>query len=351
MKFNYTAQATKYSIQLFTIIAFLLIASSNGFSQTTSTTVAKKGEGIYTLLKRNGLSPSKYMNAFIDLNKTRLGKNNGLIVGRKYTLPKSTGSSNTTTTSTASKGTSIGSFPIFGPKHANIKRIDKKLSGAVYYLVSGHGGPDPGAVSKHGKYQLAEDEYAYDVMLRLAKSLMEHGATVYMITRDNNDGIRDNSFLKLDKDERCYPNLRIPYNQLSRLRQRTNAVNNLYLKNKGKKYQRVIITHVDSRTKRKNIDVFFYYDKRSKTGKKLASNLLNTFNRKYREHQPGRGYEGYISSRNLYVLKHTYPPATYIELGNINHSRDLQRIIKADNRQALAKWLAEGLMLDFQNNK
>ena len=89
--------------------------------------------------------------------------------------------------------------------------------------------------------------------------LIEKGAEVYMITIDNNDGIRDESFLKPDKDEVCYPNLSIPLNQIRRLRQRTNAINKLYMKNRNA-FQRVIIIHVDSRSKSENIDVFFYLD-------------------------------------------------------------------------------------------
>ena len=51
------------------------------------------------------------------------------------------------------------------------------------------------------------------------------------------------------------------------------------------------------------------------------------------------------------MLKYSWPVATFIELGNINHQRDLKRFIIDDNRQALANWLAEGIKLDFSNNK
>jgi len=171
-----------------------------------------------------------------------------------------------------------------------------------------------------------------------------------MITRDPDDGIRDESYLKPDKDERCYYDQRIPLNQLRRLRQRTNAVNNLYKKNKGK-FQRMVVIHVDSRSRSENIDVFFYHDKRSKTGLQAAKILQKTFQDKYREYQPGRGYNGSVSTRNLYVIKNTYPVAVYIEMGNINHLRDQQRFIITNNRQAVANWLTEGLVVDYKSNK
>ena len=312
----------------------------------TKEVVAQKGDGIYRLLTRNGLSVSDYMTSFIELNKTDLGENNTLIAGKKYKLPDG---ENITESPSSAGGTFI-THSIFGKDYENVEILDNNLKGAVYYLVSGHGGPDPGAIGKYGNNSLCEDEYAYDVTLRLARSLIQHGATVYMITRDPNDGIRNESYLKADKDEICYPNQTIPLNQLKRLRQRTDAVNNLYLKNKTA-FQRMVAIHVDSRSHGENIDVFFYHDKRSNTGNNAANILLKTFQDKYNQHQPGRGYKGSVSSRNLYVVKNTYPVAVYIELGNINHTRDQQRFIRVDNRQAVANWLAEGLITDFKTNK
>ncbi len=311
--------------------------------------VAKKGDGIYRLLTRNGYSYSENLEPFIALNKENIGKNNALIVGRKYKLP-STEENIEGSAPTKGSGKTV-KYKIFGKKYEDVEIHSDDLKGAIYYLMSGHGGPDPGAVGKYNGVQVSEDEYAYDITIRLARNLIQEGATVYMITRDKNDGIRDESILKLDKDEVCYPNLRIPLNQTKRLRQRTDAVNKLYAQHGKNKFQRMIAVHVDSRSRGENIDVFFYHDKRSKTGKKAATTLQKTFQQKYNEHQPGRGYGGTVSDRGLYVVKGTYPPAVYIELGNINHTRDIKRLVVRDNRQAVANWLTDGLKKDFQTNK
>lgn len=308
--------------------------------------IAQKGEGIYRILTRNGLPFSKYMDAFIELNKDRLGEGNSLFEGVKYILPEL----HTEGSATIKRATKTVRFDIFGKDHAEIEIKNENLEGAVYYLMAGHGGPDPGAVGMYNNHMLCEDEYAYDVTLRLGKKLIENGATVYMIIRDPDDGIRNESFLKPDKDERCYPNQRIPINQLRRLRQRTDAVNQLYKKNRGK-FQRMIAIHVDARSRGENIDVFFYHDKRSTSGEKACRILQEKFRKKYAQHQPGRGYHGTVSSRNLYVVRNTYPVAVYIELGNINHHRDQKRFIQANNREALANWLTEGLITDFNTNK
>jgi N-acetylmuramoyl-L-alanine amidase len=238
-------------------------------------------------------------------------------------------------------------YKIFGPEYQNVKIISSSLKGAVYFLKSGHGGPDPGAMGKYQHHSLCEDEYAYDVILRLGRKLIENGATVYFIIKDPDDGIRDREFLTPDKDELCYPDQTIPLNQVERLKQRVRAINALSEQNRGK-FQRMISIHVDSRSRGENIDVFFYHDRESRKGEKTARILKNTFEEKYRRHQPDRGYNGTVSTRDLYVLTHSKPVSVFIELGNIHHSLDQKRIIDPDNRQALANWLAEGLIKDYK---
>ncbi|HPR31800.1 MAG TPA: N-acetylmuramoyl-L-alanine amidase [Prolixibacteraceae bacterium] len=353
-------QGMKKHARLFFNRAFLIVTAAvffgvgSAYAQTNYTTVtAEKGDGIYSLLRKNKI-PLHYVDEFVRLNKDVLPASRELKAGQTYKLPLS--SEKTPAPVEASpqveqkNAESSVKYPIFGNEFGNVPIESNELSEAVYYLVSGHGGPDPGAIARYNGKTLCEDEYAYDITLRLARNLIMKGATVYMIIRDENDGIRNGWYLEPDKDEKCYPNLTIPINQNKRLIQRKDAVNLLYKKNKGK-YQRLLIIHVDSRSKGEKIDVFFYHDSRSEGGKKLCQNLLGTFDEKYNKHQPGRGYHGSVSSRNLLVLKYSWPIASFIELGNINHERDLKRFIVEDNRQALANWLTEGLQKDFRNNK
>lgn len=334
-----------------TFSAILLILCIRLSAQEYPVIKAKNGDGIYSVLKQNGYTPSEYLNQFIELNKSKLGKNNALIVGRNYRLPLK----NEQTPEVKNTAANIEKIPekkvfeIFGNKYKEITQKSNELKGGVFYLMSGHGGPDPGAIGVLNGHILCEDEYAYDVTLRLARNLIERGATVYMIIRDPNDGIRDDQFLTPDHDEVCFPDNTIPLSQLARLRQSTKAVNDLYAMNKGK-FQRLVVIHVDSRNTKQNIDVFFYHDKGSNSGKRLANTLKQTFGLKYAMHQPTRGYGGSVSERNLYVIKNSYPPSVFIELANINHTRDQQRIIIPDNRQAVSNWLIDGLIEDFKKS-
>jgi N-acetylmuramoyl-L-alanine amidase len=237
------------------------------------------------------------------------------------------------------------SYSIFGKKYAKTPILDSKLKGHVYYIVSGHGGPDPGAMTKKDGVWISEDEYAYDVSLRLARNLISHSAKVYMVTRDENDGIRDQELLPMDKDETVWGGKAMPLNQKARLKQRTDAINSLYAVNKSKGYttQRTIVTHVDSRYESKKVDIFFYHNANSSEGKKLAHHMYKTIKDEYNEHQNGRGYSGEVGSRGLWMLNHTITPTVFIELGNIANDFDQKRLLIANNRQAIANWLAQGV--------
>lgn len=237
-------------------------------------------------------------------------------------------------------------YEIFGDKYKNIHITSNKLKGRVYYLVAGHGGPDPGAVGDCEGYKICEDEYAYDVVLRLGRKLIVEGATVYIITRDKNDGIRDVGILKCDIDEVTYPNLKMPINQVKRLNQRVGSINKLYLKHKkaGVTYQRMVVVHVDSRGSNSRVDMFFYHYNKSKSGKKVAKSMYQTVKSKYDLYQKGRGYRGTVKARNLHMLREALPTGVYIELGNIQNPKDQKRFTIVANREAMAKWFAESLM-------
>ncbi len=315
------------------ISCFIIITIQAQETKPTKSSTPKKGEGLYAFLLRNHLDPKEHKQSFLELNKSLIGENNELLLGVEYKLPETEIYLNE---------------PLFGKERERFILESDDLKGAVFHLVSGHGGPDPGALGNYGEKTLAEDEYAYDITLRLAKKLTENGAKVNMIIRDDNDGIRDDSYLEMDKDETCLGKT-IPLEQNDRLKQRTRAVNSLYIKNKPS-FQRCVIIHVDSRSKSKEIDVFFYHAPKSKSGEKAANSILSVFDSKYNQHQPSRGYSGIVEKRNLYLLRKTYPTAVFVELGNIRNFRDQQRFIIENNRQALANWMYEGLLSDFKSN-
>lgn len=343
--------------------------------------IPKKGEGISTFLERNHRSGQKYYQNFVKLNKAKLGPKVVLKHGMSYLLPPlggaakgsaavDGGKSSKADHSTADKKTkqeakeveeaqesvakgrraSKSSIhePLFGKALADVKVTSNRLANACFYIVSGHGGPDPGAIGKVGNVELHEDEYAYDIALRLARNLMQEGAEVHLIIQDAKDGIRDDRYLSNSKRETCMGSP-IPLNQVQRLQQRCDKINALYRKDRQRyQYCRAIFIHVDSRSKSAQTDVFFYHSERKADSKRLAHTMKDTFESKYGKHQPNRGFSGTVSGRNLYVLRHTTPTSVFVELGNIQNAFDQRRFIMSSNRQALAKWLSEGFLKDYR---
>lgn len=307
----------------------------------------KNGEGVTLFLQRFNRNTSACRKEFIRLNKSRLGKNNSLKMGVKYTLPPLP--EKTKKTSEEASARRKNYEPLFGKKLAQYPVNSSELKGACFYLVSGHGGPDPGAIGRVGKVQLHEDEYAYDITLRLARNLLMRGAKVHIIIQDAKDGIRDDRYLAHSKRETCMGSP-IPFNQVRRLEQRCSKINKLFRKDK-EIYKRAIFIHVDSRSKSHQTDVFFYYKDKNSESKHLAKTMKSTFHHKYKKHQPGRGFTGTVDKRGLYVLKNTTPASVFVELGNIQNTFDQQRLVLNNNRQALANWLCEGFVTDYNRYK
>jgi N-acetylmuramoyl-L-alanine amidase len=311
--------------------AITLLATATPMVAQTVTPTA--GEGIWSVLRRSGIPPTPESVAeFKALNAHALNGGTTLHAGRTYRLPDSG---------------DVLTEPLFGPSHERVDRVSNVLEDHVYYLVSGHGGPDPGAIGRYNGTRVYEDEIAYDTMLRTARELMRHGATVEIIIQDPDDGIRDVEVLPGDSDERHADGTLIPANPVKKLRQRTELINTLARKHaRTAKVQRVLSLHVDA-TGLKNepqIDVHFVHA--TPAGYQVGRTLSNTIKANYDQHQPGRGYRQRIERRNLYILQNTIPPAVLVELGNIRHRGDQYRLMKPANRQALAEWLTQGILAD-----
>jgi N-acetylmuramoyl-L-alanine amidase len=339
----------------------------------------RQGEGIHAFLRRHNRNSSQYYQEFVKLNKDKLGKKNALLSGIFYVLPpiaEDSKKSNVRSVqgtpdeldtldanvpklskeadiiepqSIKNKKSKTGHQPLFGPEYANYTVLDDELEGACFFLSSGHGGPDCGAIAKVDGQELHEDEYAYDITLRLARNLLQHGATVYIIIQDAKDGIRDGRYLNNSRKETCMGQT-IPLNQNARLQQRANKINSLSHKVK-EKYQRAVFIHLDSRSKKKQLDVFFYYQDNRKKSLRLAETMRQTFENQYAKKQPGRGFSGTVSTRNLAVMRNAEPVSIFMELANMQNPFDQRRYILDNNRQALANWMTLGFIQDYQNSK
>mgnify|MGYP007116401732 CR=1 FL=1 len=76
--------SVKHSIRIFFFIIALVYTGSLTAQEKA---YPKNGEGITLFLKRFNRTGGTYQKEFIELNKGKLGKNNSLRMGVKYTLP------------------------------------------------------------------------------------------------------------------------------------------------------------------------------------------------------------------------------------------------------------------------
>lgn len=313
------------------------------FAQEKAT--PRNGEGVMSFLNRWGYT-IKDIPEFEQLNKGKFGKDKSLLLGVTYRLPKKKDWK--ATTEQYKKIGTICTQPLLGKQYEKYTIKSTVLEGACFFLSSGHGGPDCGAITTIDGRELHEDEYAYDVMLRLTRCLLEYGATVHVIIQDRQDGIRDESYLNNNQGETCMGEV-IPLKQTPRLKQRSDKINTLSKASKAS-YQRALFIHLDSQGQKKQLDVYFYHQ-HGKASTQLANHLRTAIRTQYKEHQPARGFSGTVSYRNLYVLEHTVPVAVLAELANMQNVFDRSRYLDADNRQALANWLLLGLVNDYQDAK
>ena len=139
-------------------------------------------------------------------------------------------------------------------------------------------------------------------------------------------------------------NERMPLDQKKRLQDRAEAINGLYKRHRKQgvsdSNQKLIIIHIDSRSKKEQTDVFFYFKPGSNAGERLANKCRNLFEAKYSK---TREYDGSSTARDLFMLRETRPVSVYVEMGNIQNPNDQQRFVYEANRQIMANWLYEGI--------
>lgn len=303
-----------------------------------------EGDGVLSFLRRWNRVDTTYVREFIHLNAERLNTQGGLELGTVYLIPPLHPGD---VYPPAEVTYQPAERAIFGEKHQDFNTVSDHLKEACFYVISGHGGPDPGAITRVNGRELHEDEYNYDFSLRLARNLMMHGATVYVVIQDEWDGIRDERFLNNSDLERCLGDP-IPKSQIDRLKQRVDKVNELYERDKERfNYIRAIEIHIDSRNPREQIDLFFYYADNPQS--RLTSyTLRNEILKQYQKHQPNRGFIGNVSHRDLYILRHLEPAAIMVEIGNFQNLLDRERILNPNNRQAIANWMSNAFVEDYK---
>ena len=140
-----------------------------GQESTYYNVVAEQGDGIFSLLRKQGLDPAKYYGEFLELNSDKITEGTALKLGEAYRVPYADDSLKKT--GVLVEPVKDSEAPIFDKELAQMSLKSDKLKDAVYYLI---------AENSSG----TENGFVNDVAQRIAGELMLNGAHVYVMGDD-----------------------------------------------------------------------------------------------------------------------------------------------------------------------
>lgn len=310
---------------LWILFPLLLIGQTSGY-----VVVAEKGDGIFSILRKQGLNPAKYYADFVELNKDNLRNGSELHLGRAYIIPSVSDSYKNTAIQVQAENDIEES--IFEAELASISPKSTKLKNAVIYLISGNN-----LLGKSSKVDMLSQE----ITLNLAQELMVHGAQVYLIKSNVKskaliieDAYRDNVSEGAMAD-------------LSQMQEYVEIINKKYLKHQGK-YQRLLITRVNNNITEEHCKVSVYHHNSSENGRRIASNIQHVFNENSIESKPFKEYtEIFTDKNNLYLAKNVLPAITLIQIGNDKKPTIEDIILVNSNQEIFSSLITNGVLNDY----
>ncbi len=309
-----------YKLNLMKFIPSLLFwvcACSFLFAQDTpNVVIAEQGDGIFSLLRKQGLDPVKHYEEFIKLNGEKIKDGSFLQIGVAYQIPKATDSFKKTGVQIL--GENGTEKPIFDKELAGMSLKSEKLKDAVYYLIV-----------ENDAHQ--DNGFVMETVQNLASELMVHGAKVYIMGNDNPE-IEEEGGAEMA--------------QTQRLDKFIDAINKRYLQNSGK-YQRVLMIRANTVTGTGNMNVAVYHYNKSEEGQRLAENIQNVFKKNSVSNPQDNNNMIFKDKNSLYLAKNTLPAVSLLTLENESSKSTEEKFSVRPNKKQLANLLTSGIMNDF----
>ncbi len=314
-----------------TFLSLFLVFSLVRLSGQQIVVTAQNGDGIFSILRKQGLDPVKYYADFVKLNQKNLKNGSELYLGREYIIPEAPDSFKKMAVQLEAPSDSENA--IFDEKAlARVSPKSDHLKNAVIYLLPGEGSSLPSLEIKALKKQIFQ---------RLASQLMVHGARVYLIENDTTLTIEETESTK------AKPELERPIGNQKQLQHYVDAINQRYLKNHGK-YQRVLVINFkESLTNNKYFKVSIFHHINSIEGEHFAKSLQDIFNQSSSTKRQSEFTEVFKNQRNLFLAKNLLPPITMIDIIDSKSPGYHKRTSVATAKRELPELITSGVLKDY----
>ena len=295
------------------LITLAIISCQGAISQEAlKTVVAQNGDGIFSILRNEGIEIAKYYEAFLELNQDKLMNGSDLVVGETYRIPNAPDSfKNRGLIINVSDG---GERPIFERELASLKLKDSSLANTVYYLME----------HTSGNKKVISNNVDNGIIVSMARKLLQSGARVYLL----------DSSLKDSLDLIDYVGI----------------VNKKYLRHNGD-YQRFVVIDNGGITSNTRTDIAVYHYAESRESKRFADNMLRVFSKNTVKREALNDYSKMFTDfEDIAFAKNSLPPITFIVMGSISVSDD--KTLKVNgNKNNIANLITNGILSDYSNTE
>ncbi len=291
-------------------MAYTLVAQSDYYLVK-----AEPGDGIYSILRKQGLDPVAHYEKFVNLNIANIKDGSRLHVGREYKIPNVLDSFKKT--GVVVKLESEGETPIFDEELGQMSLKSRTLKDAVYYLIV--------------ESASMKNNFITDITKNLAASLMVHGAQVFVfgnIKVNTSTGQPENT-------------------EKEKLEEYIDAINKRYLQNAGK-YQRLLVIRANGSVENGKMDVAVYHHGKSKNGERFAKNIQEAFKNNSIESRSYKNVERIFQDQNsLYLATNTLPAVSLLTIDNGSKTLKKDGIKLRSDKKAFANWITNGILRDY----
>lgn len=276
--------------------------------------VAEQGDGIFSLLRKQGLDPAKHYGEFLELNSDKISEGTALKLGENYRIPYADDSFK-------KKGVLVEAVkeseePIFDKELAQMSLKSDKLKDAVYYLIAEN---SPGT----------DRSFVKDVAQRIAGELMVNGAQVYVV----GDEIMEDLGAESESAENAMGDY-------------IKVINKRYIQNTGK-YQRVLFIRAENVSESGNMDVAVYHYNKSTQGQRFAENIQCVFKENSISNTTIDEASLIFEDKNsLYLARNILPAISLLTIESTTNTSKSKISLKP-NKKEFASLISNGIINDY----